>query len=170
MSDADIRPLDWGDLEGGLVRMMDRFLREGTMTGSPDADDFLREHPNAALLGLLYDQRMRAEPAFTGPQRLQERLGHLDMRLIAEMDLEELREVFAAKPAIHRFTNRMAEMTHQVARILADEYDGDAANLWSGDVDFDTIRARAIQLPGFGPQKADKLKYVLHYFGYRDFA
>jgi hypothetical protein len=25
-------------------------------------------------------------------------------------------------------------------------------------------------LPGFGPLKAEKMRYVLHYFGYRDFA
>ena len=170
MSIEHVRPLDWGNLEGGLVRMMDRFLREGTMTGDLEADEYLRRNANAALLGLLYDQRMRAEPAFMGPQRLEERLGHLDMRRIAEMDLEDLRAVFAAKPAIHRFTNRMAEMTHQIARVLTEEYAGDAANIWKDAPDFETIRARALRLPGYGPQKADKLRFVLHYFGYRDFA
>ena len=165
-----VQHLDWGDLEGGLVRMMQRFLEDGTLTGSMEEDDFVRKHPNAALLGLLYDQRVRAEYAFTGPRRLYERIGHLNMRKIAKMDLEELRTAFAEKPAVHRFTNRMCEMTHQLARQITEEYGGDAANLWNDGAPFEEIKKRTLQLPGFGPQKAEKLKFVLHYFGYRDFA
>lgn len=165
-----VRQLDWGDLEGGLVRMMERFLQEGTLTGSVEDDDFVRKHPNAALLGLLYDQRVRAEYAFTGPKRLMDRIGHLDFRKIAKMDLEELREAFAEKPAVHRFTNKMCEMTHQLAAYMTEHYKGKAENLWNDGADFPEIQKRARALPGFGPQKAEKLKYVLHYFGYRDFA
>ncbi|HMB91304.1 MAG TPA: hypothetical protein VKP65_10690, partial [Rhodothermales bacterium] len=134
------------------------------------ADEYLRETPNAALLGLLYDQRVRAEYAFTGPHRLYERLGQLDMNKLAAMDTDDLRECFAEKPAVHRFTNKMADTTHAVATIVADEYDGDAANLWNDDADFSTIEKRVRKLPGFGKQKAAKMKYVLHYFGYRDFS
>ena len=110
--------LDYGDLEGGLVRMMERFKREGTLTGSFDDDQYLRESGNAALLGLLYDQRVRAEYAFTGPHRLRERLGHLDLHRIAEHDPDDFRARFAEQPAVHRFTNKMADTTQAVARLL----------------------------------------------------
>ena len=162
--------LDYGDLDGGLVRMMERFKEEGTMTGEPEADQFLMDDANAALLGMLYDQRVRAEYAFTGPIRLKERLGHLDMAKLAAMDLDTLREQFAEKPAVHRFTNVMADRTHQIAQILVDEYDGNAANLWNDGSDFPTIQKRLMKLPGFGKMKALKMRYVLHYFGYRDFS
>lgn len=162
--------LDYGDLDGGLVRMMERFKEEGTMTGEPEADQFLMDDANAALLGMLYDQRVRAEYAFTGPIRLKERLGHLDMAKLAAMDLDTLREQFAEKPAVHRFTNVMADRTHQIAQILVDEYDGNAGNLWNDGSDFPTIQKRLMKLPGFGKMKALKMRYVLHYFGYRDFS
>ncbi len=162
-------PLDWGSLEGGLVRMMSRFREEGILTGSMAEDDFIRENPNAALLGLLYDQRMLAEAAFTGPKRLYDRLGHLDMAAIARIDPDEFKTLFAEKPAIHRFTNKMADYTQAVAKIITDEYDGDAKNLWDNQ-DFKEIQKRLIALPGFGKAKAMKMKYVLHYFGYRDFS
>ncbi|GIV62160.1 hypothetical protein GQ464_016800 [Rhodocaloribacter litoris] len=165
-----IKPLDYGDLNGGLARMMDRFWEQGTLTGDPEADAYLRQDPNAALLGLLYDQRVRAEYAFTGPHRLRDRLGHLDMKQIAAMPLDRLRALFAEKPAVHRFTNVMADRTHAVARILAASYDGNAANLWNDGADFPTIERRIRKLPGFGPLKARKMRYVLHYFGYRDFS
>ncbi len=166
----EVTHLDYGDLEGGLVRMMDRFREEGTLTGDAEADDYLRQDPNAALLGLLYDQRVRAEYAFTGPHRLRARLGHLDPRHIAAMDREALREAFAEKPAVHRFTNKMADTTHAVCQHLTEAYDGDAANLWNEGTDLATIEKRVKKLPGFGAQKAAKIKYVLHYFGHRDFS
>lgn len=168
---TSVPPLDYSHMKGGLVRMMDRYHAEGTLTGDPEADAFLREQPNAALLGLLYDQRVRAEYAFTGSLRLYERLGkHLDMRKIAAMDVETLRELFADKPAVHRFTNVMADRTHGVAAIIAEQYAGNAANLWNDGAHFETIQKRILKLPGFGKQKAAKMRYVLHYFGYRDFA
>ena len=166
----DVPPLDYGHFDGGLVRMLNRYHTEGTLTGDPEADQYLRDDPNAALLGLLYDQRVRAEYAFTGPHRLRDRLGHLDVKKIAAMDPEELRERFAEKPAVHRFTNVMADHTHAIARILAEKYDGNAANLWNDGADFPEIEKRVLALPGFGKQKAMKLKYVLHYFGHRDFS
>jgi uncharacterized HhH-GPD family protein len=162
--------LDYGTLQGGLVRMMERFREEGTLTGDADADTFVRTYPNAVLLGMLYDQRVRAEYAFTGPQRLHERIGSLEMKKIAEMDEEKLREVFAIKPAVHRFTNKMADMTGALARVIIDEYDGDVSKLWNDGADFPVIEKRLRALPGFGPQKAYKMKYALHYFGYRDFS
>lgn len=162
--------IDYGDLKGGLVRMMERFKEEGTLTGEIDEDDFIREHPNAALLGLLYDQRVRAEFAFTGPRRLFERLGHLEMDKIAAMDEDEFKETFAESPAVHRFTNKMAENTQTVAGQLLEDWDGDASNIWNDGADSETVAKRVRKLRGFGKQKAAKLKFVLHYFGYRDFS
>lgn len=161
--------MDYSDLSGGLVRMLDRLEEEGTATGDPEADELLRSDPNAVLLGLLYDQRIRAETAFTGPFKLRERLGHLDPRRIAEMDPDAFAELFSESPAVHRFTNTMAERTQRVARILAEDHEGDASTLWSDGAGVDTIEKRVRSLPGFGPSKSGKLKYCLHYFGYRDF-
>lgn len=165
-----IKHIDYSHLEGGLVRMMDRFKKEGTLTGDVASDDFLRGDANAALLGLLFDQRMRAESAFTGPIRLKERLGHLDFPKIAKMDVDELRASFAEKPAVHRFTNKMAETTHDIAAAITDDYGGSAENIWNDGAPFPVIEKRMRKLPGFGPQKSEKMKYVLHYFGFRDFS
>ncbi len=162
--------LDYGDLEGGLVRMMDRFRDEGTLTGDAAADDFIRQHPEAAFLGLLFDQRVRAEFAFTGPQRLHDRLGHLDLQQIAAHDEDDFRARFAALPAVHRFTNKMAETTQAAARAICEHYDGRAENLWNDGAASETVAKRVQALPGFGKDKARKMRYVLHYFGYRDFS
>ena len=163
MNDAS----DYSELEGGLVRMLDRLQAEGTATKDPEADQFLRDEPNAVLLGLLYDQRVLAETAFCGPLKLRQRLGHLDMARIAAMDREAFAEVFAESPAVHRFTNKMVDTTQAVAQRLADEYDGDAAGLWR-DGTAAEVETRVQKLPGFGKMKAMKLKYCLYFFGHRD--
>ena len=158
---------DYHYLEGGLRRMLDRLHAEGTATKDPEADQFLRDDPNALLLGLLYDQRVLAETAFTGPLKLRRRLGHLDMARLAEMDAEAFRAVFAESPAVHRFTGTMAERTQALARALTDGYGGDASNLWATGTCAE-VEARIRSLPGFGPLKAAKLKHCLFYFGHRD--
>src|SRR5690625_4953066 len=165
-----INHLDYSHFDGGLVRMMNRFNEECTLTGDFDADEQIRASGNVALLGLLYDQRVRAESAFTGPLRLQERLGHLDMQKIADADPEEFRELFGQSPAVHRFTNKLAETKQKGARIIAEEYGGDATHLWHAGADSPTIQNRLGKRPGCGTLKAMKMEFVLHYFGFRDFS
>jgi uncharacterized HhH-GPD family protein len=154
---------------GGLERMIDRQTVEGTATGEPEADALLREDGNAVVIGVLLDQQVRAEMAFTGPHKLKERLGHLDMTKIAEMDSESFGEVFSESPAVHRFTNMMAGRTQDVAREITDKYDGDASAIWSDGVGVDEVKARAGELPGFGDAKTETLVHALDFFGHRDF-
>lgn len=158
---------DYSHLDGGLVRMLDRLQNEGTATKDPEADQLLRDDPNAVLLGLLYDQRVLAETAFCGPLKLKQRLGHLDMRRLAVMDRDALAEVFTQPPAVHRFTNKMVDTTQAVAQALAETYDGNALHLWA-EGSCAEVETRVRALPGFGPQKAAKLKHALYYFGHRD--
>ena len=165
-----IPKLDISKAGGGLRRMMDRYLLEGTLTGHPEEDDFLRQNPASALLGLLYDQRVRAEHAFMGGKRLYDRLGHLDLTRIADMDPDELSTLFAQPIAVHRYANMMANYTQQVARHIVDHYNGDAASLWNDGAPLATIQKRLKALSGFGPSKMAKIKYVLHFLGYRDFS
>jgi uncharacterized HhH-GPD family protein len=162
-----VNAADFSELDGGLSRMLTRLQAEGTATRDPEADQYLRDEPNAVLLGLLYDQRVLAESAFIGPLKLRQRLGHLDMRTIGNMNPDTFRDLFAAPPAVHRFTNTMAARTQEVARAIATLWQGDASNLWREGT-CDEVERRVRDLPGFGPLKAKKLKHALFYFGHRD--
>ena len=124
------------------------------ITGDPAADELLVTDPLALVIGMLLDQQVPMEWAFKGPSTLRDRLGGLDATKIAAMPPEELEAVFREKPALHRYPGSMAKRTHALCVHLVDEYDGDAANLWTGVDDpqvlFDRIRA----LPGYGDEKA----------------
>lgn len=162
--------MDYSSLSGGLARMLNRLQTEGTATRVPEADQFLREDGNAALVGLLLDQRVLAETAFIGPLKMKQRLGHFEMSRIAEMDPEAFQRVFSSPPAVHRFTQVMADRVQSLAGVLTANYGGQAANIWGEEADLEIIERRVRALPGFGPLKTRKIRFVLYYFGHRSFA
>ena len=105
------------------------------ITGDPAADDLLNTDGTALLLGMLLDQQVPMEWAFAGPATLQARLGHLDARRIAAMDVEDFVAVCATKPAIHRFPASMGRRIHDVCVVLAEQYDGRAERIWADVAD-----------------------------------
>ena len=103
---------------------------------------------------MVLDQQVALEWAFVGPRTLKDRLGHLDARKIAEMDPEALVQVAVEKPPIHRYPAAMARRIHDLCQLIALEYDGDAAAVWTGATDGADLLARVKALPGFGDMKA----------------
>jgi uncharacterized HhH-GPD family protein len=124
------------------------------ITGDEAADRLLNTDANALLIGMLLDQQVPMEWAFTGPATLQQRLGHLDPARIAAMDEDDFVSVCCEKPAIHRFPGSMGKRIHQVCNVLCDEYDGDAANLWAEADSGTEIYRRLKALPGYGDEKS----------------
>ncbi len=127
------------------------------VTGDQEADAYLVDDPLALLVGMLLDQQVPMEWAFRGPFTLRERLGggeRLDAAAIAAMDPDEFEGVFRAKPALHRFPGSMAKRTHALCRHVVDEYDGDAASVWTTAGSGDELLQRLRALPGYGDEKA----------------
>ena len=121
----------------------------------PDADALLSRDPLALLIGMVLDQQIPLEWAFKGPLHMTQRLGRdLDAADIAGRDPDELAKVFATPPAIHRFPGSMAGRVQQMCRVIADDYDGDAAAVWRDAKDGADLLKRVEALPGFGKQKA----------------
>jgi uncharacterized HhH-GPD family protein len=127
-------------------------------TESDEANALIATDPMALLVGFALDQQVSVQKAFAGPLALKERLGTLDAAALATADLEP---VFRAKPAIHRFPGAMAQRVHDLAVHVLDEYDGDAARVWTDAVDAAALRANLLALPGFGEMKVKALGGVL---------
>ncbi|MGK2930772.1 MAG: HhH-GPD-type base excision DNA repair protein [Acidimicrobiales bacterium] len=123
------------------------------VTGNPDADRLLIEDPLALLLGMLLDQQVPMEWAFTGPHTLRQRLGHLDASQIAAMPVDDLVSVCQEKPAIHRFPKSMGERVHAVCEHLVEHYDGQADKIWKGVRNAQVLYDRLRELPGYGEEK-----------------
>src|SRR5919206_1558863 len=121
----------------------------------PEANKLLATDPLALLIGMVLDQQVPLEKAFTSPYVLAQRLGHRPTaQEIADLDPDALVAIFAKPPALHRFPKAMAARVQEVCRALVTRYDGDAANLWAGVEDGAELLRRVGSLPGFGKQKA----------------
>jgi uncharacterized HhH-GPD family protein len=127
-------------------------MRQLHLGYSDAANELLRDDPLALLIGMLLDQQVPMEKAFTSPCELRERLGRdLDAHELANRDLTEL---FAQRPALHRFPAAMAKRVSELARLIDERYHGDPTAIWSGVDSGEQLLARLAELPGFGAQKA----------------
>jgi uncharacterized HhH-GPD family protein len=119
------------------------------------ANELLSRNPLALLIGMLLDQQVPLEKAFSSPAELVKRLGHEPTAAeLAEFDPEALAAVFSERPALHRFPRAMAARTQDLARLLVDRYDGEPAAVWTGAATGNELVARLAELPGFGGYKA----------------
>ncbi|UWZ38326.1 Fe-S cluster assembly protein HesB [Dactylosporangium roseum] len=126
-----------------------------TLPIDDDANQLLTRSPLALLIGMVLDQQVPLEKAFSSPHVLARRIGHEPTaEELAAYDPEALVEIFARTPALHRFPKAMAARVREVCQALVDRYDGDAAGLWGGVETGQELLRRVGALPGFGKQKA----------------
>lgn len=130
---------------------------QGTLhiTGIPEADELVNTDPLALLLGMLLDQQIPMEWAFTGPHLLRERMGgHLDAAAIAEIDPDEFLTLVKGPRALHRFPGSMGKRIQALCAALVADYDGRAENVWAGVASGDELLGRLRALPGYGEEKS----------------
>ena len=126
-----------------------------SMPVPPDANALLTRSPLALLIGMLLDQQVPLERAFSAPYDLAGRLGHEPAaEELAGYDPEALAAVFAERPALHRYPKSMAARVQALAQLLVDRYDGEAGRVWSDAASGADLLKRVGELPGFGEQKA----------------
>jgi uncharacterized HhH-GPD family protein len=122
----------------------------------PAADDLLSRDPFALLTGMLLDQQEKMEKAFAGPRLIADRLGlaSLDPGVVARTDPDDFTAIMAGPPAVHRYPQSMGARVQALARVIQDDYDGDASALWARATSGTNLYKRLTALPGFGAQKA----------------
>ena len=126
-----------------------------SMPVEPEANELLSRSPLALLIGMLLDQQVSLERAFSAPLDLVRRLGHEPTAAeLAEFDPAALAAIFSERPALHRYPRAMAARVQDMARLIVDAYDGDAARVWQSATTGAELLKRVAALPGFGAQKA----------------
>jgi uncharacterized HhH-GPD family protein len=120
------------------------------------ADELLSRDPFALLTGMLLDQQVPMEKAFAGPRLIADRLGlaDLDPAVVADTAPDDFVAIMAGPPAVHRYPQSMGGRVQALARVVVEQYDGDAAALWTPVATGRELYQRLNALPGFGPQKA----------------
>ena len=120
-----------------------------------EANELLERSPLALLVGMILDQQIPLERAFSAPRDLWARLGHdPTAEELADYNPEELAVKFGERPALHRFPKAMAARTQELARLIVSGYGGDPAAIWTTATSGAELLQRVGALPGFGEQKA----------------
>ena len=130
-------------------------MSEFFLTGDVAADQLLASDPNAVLLGMVLDQQVTMEKAFSGPAVIAERMGGtLDVAAIAAADPEEFARLCSTPPAVHRFPGSMSKRVRALSQAIVDDYAGDTERIWAEAADGADLFSRLRALPGFGDEKA----------------
>ena len=125
------------------------------LSGDPAADTLLEGDGFALLIGMVLDQQVPLERAFSAPYALRERLGgELSVGAIAAAPLDRLVAAFSEKPALHRFPAAMAERVQRLAQLIEERFGGRAEAVWENAQSGAELLANVRSLPGFGVQKA----------------
>src|SRR6266568_2814624 len=127
-------------------------------TDSEEANELLATDPLALLIGFALDQQVPVQTAFSGPLKIKQRLGTLE---VARLDPADVEAAFREKPAVHRFPGSMANRVQELCALVEEDYGGDASRLWREARDSDDLRKRIEALPGFGKMKVIALGSVL---------
>jgi uncharacterized HhH-GPD family protein len=130
-------------------------------TGDDEADRLLVQEPMAFLIGFALDQQVPVQWAFSAPKVLRDRVGTLDARRLAAMDVAEIEAAAKGPPAIHRYPAAMGRRIHELATYITKTYDGDASRLWTDASNGRDLRSRIAALPGFGEMKVNSVLAVL---------
>jgi len=120
------------------------------------ADALLARDPFALVVGMLLDQQIPMEWAFTGPATIAARMGteSLDPALIARYDPDEFVALMTGPTAVHRYPRSMGGRVQKLADYVVQRYGGDVSRLWTEASTGIELRRRLGELPGFGDQKA----------------
>ncbi|HZU51163.1 MAG TPA: hypothetical protein VE968_04730 [Sphingomicrobium sp.] len=122
-------------------------------TPDPEANEFVTTNPLAFLLAVIADQGMPAERAWYLPYELNRRLGHFDpARMIA--DQAAIEAAVNGPPALHRFPKKYAGWIISCAKRVMNQYEGDAARIWKGNLPAREVYERLDQFEGIGQKKA----------------
>ncbi|MDE0360080.1 MAG: hypothetical protein OXI74_02810 [Rhodospirillaceae bacterium] len=113
-----------------------------------EAADLIRKDPFALLTAVCFDRGMPWVRAWSIPYEIARR-GFLRAELLAEMSEPEVESLLDDLPVRPRYgTRRGAETISDAARLVRDQYDGDAGNIWRdaapAEVETTLLRIRGV--------------------------
>ena len=128
-------------------------IGNSNFTPHPAANALIINNPFAFLLAVIFDQGIPAERAWRAPYELMQRLGHLDPdRMLADPDA--VRAAVAQPPALHRYREKLPDWLASAARIVLENYGGEAERIWNDRPTALELQLRLDRFPGVGQKKA----------------
>ena len=122
-----------------------------------DAFELIQNDSNAFFFGLISDQSVKAEVAWSLPFKLLQRIKHLDIERLSVMTTEELNDILKLKPALHRYPSQMSKHIILASQKLKEKYQGKASKIWEEPANAAEIVNRLKEFSGIGSVQDKKL-------------
>jgi uncharacterized HhH-GPD family protein len=154
-SEAKVDPHKIVDALLAYGRSPDRPFSGPRFAPTPDqvANEFVAQNPLAFLFAVIADQGIPAERAWRLPYDLHRRLGHFDPNFIVA-NPDAIDKAVKGPPALHRFPEKYARWIVAAARRVLNQYGGNAARIWNGNLTAGDVYERLDAFQGLGQKKA----------------
>lgn len=130
-------------------------------TQDKNANNFLLNSSFAFLIAVICDQGINAERVWALPYYLSRRIGHFDIKRIAQMKVTDLGKIMRKPPALHRFNNIMAKNIILAAQRVLKFYNGNTCFVWQGIINSREIYRRFSEFEGIGQKKGTMAVNIL---------
>lgn len=98
----------------------------------PEAANLISSNPYAFTIGVCLNRGTKAEIIWTIPYDIKNELGDLDPDRIYQLSIIELEDLFNHLPRHLRYINAAPRTLQELTRIVTEECDGNASNIWNG--------------------------------------
>jgi uncharacterized HhH-GPD family protein len=136
-------------------------LKDIEFTPNKEADDLIKKDPLSFLFAVILNQGIKAEKVWEIPFLLKKRLGHLDIKRIAEISDIEIKRVFKDNSPLHRFPEVMAIRIKDACRLVIEKYNGRPGNIWNDKPRSEDLQRRFEEFNGIGQKKASMATNIL---------
>lgn len=92
---------------------------------------FILNNLNAFIIGLISDQSVKAETAWSLPYKLSKRLGNFEFNeILKKFNEKDIENIIRKKPSLHRYPSRMANYIYNAMNDIVTKYNSKAENIW----------------------------------------
>lgn len=132
---------------------MDNSILRGNIL-KKEEKEFIINNPNAFIIGLIADQSVKAELAWSLPYKLSKRLNTFDFSIILNTEnIESLDKIIREKPSLHRYPNRIATYIYNAMKDIVTKYNNDASTIWKNQTAQEIVN-RLEEFKGISHKKA----------------
>jgi endonuclease III len=107
------------------------------------------------------DRQVKAERAWLIPHLISEKIGEFSIEKLNSLSEPEINKLMSEPKPLHRFIDQMSGYFHKAVQRIVQEYDGDAAKIWSGSPSSAEVVYRFLAFDGVGPKIGSMASNIL---------
>ena len=121
----------------------------------------LDHYPHAFVIACIMDRQIKAEQAWRVPYEFSQRIGDFKFDTLKNLSLDQCIKHMSTPRPLHRYVNNMGRYMFLAIQRITRDYDGKAANIWSGNLSSAEVVYRFLQFDGIGPKIATMATNIL---------